>query len=288
VLRYLTERQSSRFLPAKKPSKLVAVVVPVSRQPEVTPDDEVSLRHLRKFLGRYDKFVIAPEGSNFELNGFQTEYFSREFFGSPKAHGRMLYRQEFYKRFEDYKYILMHHLDALVFSDQLEEWCGTDVDFIGAPWIPHPDDPRITIPQVGNGGFALMKVESILTVLHQRYLREPSRYWQDRFPRFFKVLPSVMRYPWRLIPRSIRHRKMDNIRKEFQTVEVTVRSNDRFWSNQAAKYMPEFNIPDWQTGLRFAFEHRPWHCLELNDQKLPFGCHAWPKYRSFWEPYLLK
>jgi len=43
-----------------------------------------------------------------------------------------------------------------------------------------------------------------------------------------------------------------------------------------------------EEGLRFAFEGAPRMCFELNQQKLPFGCHAWAKFdRSFWEPYLI-
>jgi hypothetical protein len=27
----------------------------------------------------------------------------------------------------------------------------------------------------------------------------------------------------------------------------------------------------------------------MNNHRLPFGCHAWPRYdRMFWEPYLVK
>jgi hypothetical protein len=66
------------------------------------------------------------------------------------------------------------------------------------------------------------------------------------------------------------------------------RNEDQFWSDQATKYYPAFRIASFETGLRFAFEVDPRRCYELNNQTLPFGCHAWHKYdRSFWEPYLL-
>jgi hypothetical protein len=42
---------------------------------------------------------------------------------------------DFYKRFRDYKFILIYQLDAYVFRDELEYWCEQDYDFIGAPLI---------------------------------------------------------------------------------------------------------------------------------------------------------
>ena len=58
----------------------------------------------------------------------------------------MLYRTEFWEKFADYEYVLMYHLDALVFSDQLQEWCGKGLDYIGAPFL------RCDRCAVGEGG----------------------------------------------------------------------------------------------------------------------------------------
>jgi Protein of unknown function (DUF5672) len=259
---------------------MVAIVVPVSNRPELTADEEISLRHLHRFLGGYDKFVIAPRGLKFQLPGFETRHFSRKFFGSMRAHSRLLYWPGFYKKFEDYKYILIHHLDALVFSDQLMEWCRTDVDYVGAPWIPDADKINAWVgePRVGNGGLALMKVEAALNVLCERYRTDPAKYWEDRFAVLFKVLQS-----------HLHGSCTQRFRQRLNRIEVNKRNNDIFWSYEAVKYIPSFRIPDWKTGLRFAFEVAPRQCFELNERKLPFGCHAWPKYdRAFWEPYLIK
>lgn len=268
---------------------MVAIVVPISNRPELTADEEISLRHLLHFLGSYDKFLIAPEGLRVQLPGFETRHFSRKFFGSKQAHSRLLYWPGFYKEFEDYKYILMHHLDALVFSDDLMNWCETDVDYIGAPWIPCADYPRLKEPRVGNGGLALMKVEAVLSVLHERYRVEPAKYWDDHLADLLKALASLLVYPKRLTPSWLRGPRTERLSKRLQCLEINVRNNDIFWSYYAEKYIPGFKIPDWQTGLRFAFEGGPRQCFELNGRKLPFGCHAWPKYdRTFWEPYLIK
>jgi hypothetical protein len=294
MLRLVTKLLASRYRPARRPSKTVAIVVPVSNRPELTADEQTSLRHLLHFLGGYDKFLIAPRGLKVQLPGFETRHFSRKFFGSARAHGRLMYRPGFFKEFEDYKYILIHHLDALVFSDQLMEWCGTDVDYIGAPWIPcAAAPPWVTEPRVGCGGLALMKVEAVLTVLNERYRREPARYWEEVFMDLAGTFAAILRYFRglrffaRLAPTWLRSSRTQ-IRQQLERTEHNTRNNDVFWSFHAVKYMPMFKIPDWKTGLRFAFEVAPCQCFELNERKLPFGCHAWPKYdRAFWEPYLI-
>lgn len=273
---------------------MVAIVVPISNRPQLTADEEISLRHLRHFLGSYDKFVIAPKGLKFQLPGFKTLRFSQKYFGSARAHGRLLFQADFYKTFDDYKYILIYHLDALVFSDELMKWCETDVDYIGAPWFSR-SDPWNTEPIVGNGGLALMKIETVLNVLCERYRDAPVKYWEDRFERFLRVLPKILSYPKRLTPAWLRGSRSERLSKRLQTCEIHLRGNDSFWSYDAVKYVPGFKIPGWRTALRFSFECHPRKCFELNGLKLPFGCHAWPRSdnwpryeREFWEPYLLK
>lgn len=65
-------------------------------------------------------------------------------------------------------------------------------------------------------------------------------------------------------------------------------NEDHFWSDRAQHYMPDFRVASLEQGLRFAFEVAPRMCFDLTRGRLPFGCHAWPRYdRAFWEPYLL-
>ena len=85
----------------------------------------------------------------------------------------------------------MYHLDALVFSDQLAEWCDTDLDYIGPPWINCEDSPWVTRPRVGNGGFALMKVASFLEVFRSRRLSEDPDEVLEKLLRGEAVVPAV-------------------------------------------------------------------------------------------------
>jgi len=273
----------------KKPSKTVAVVVPGYARDKFTNDEEISLRHMEHYLKRYDKYLIVPRGVNINRPGFQLVGFDQRFFGSQSANTRLMLSPSLYKRFADYKYILVCHLDALVLSDRLEEWCESNLDYIAAPWIKCEDSPYVNHERVGNGGFSLRKVESFLRVIYSNaYWVEPAVYWRSRC----EQTSGLSRYRfWPM--RYVKSFSLFNgARQEMASwyMRNDGRQNeDYFWSDEAVRYYPAFKVASVEVGLRFAFEVAPRQCFDLNHGNLPFGCHAWPRYdRAFWEPYLLK
>ena len=47
------------------------------------------------------------------------------------------------------------------------------------------------------------------------------------------------------------------------------------------------NIAPEDVGLSFAFDLNPSQCFERNNEKLPFGCHAWHRFENdFWKPII--
>jgi hypothetical protein len=265
----------------------VAVVVPVSG-PAFTRDEELSLRHLEHYLGKYDRYFVAPRGWRIRRAGFETVHFPARYFGSAQAHSQLQLSEDFYARFESYKYILMYHLDALVLSDRLSYWCATDVDFVGAPWLPCHDSPWVTEARVGNSGFALMKVESFLRVIRSpRRAVDPEEYWQRlcaSTPRYRRLLQLPRRYLKRF--RMFNGAKWEM--RRWPRKGAGPGNCDYFWAERAANYWPAFRIASVEQALAFAFEAAPRLCFELNGRRLPFGAHAWTRYdRSFWEPHLI-
>ncbi len=267
----------------------VAVVVPGYNRAQFTPDEEISFRHLDHFLGRYEKFLVVPESLKIERPGFQLQRFPDSNFGSAIANTRLMLSPAFYQAFEKFRYILIYQLDALVFSDCLLDWCATDLDYIGAPWLQSEDSPWVGTPRVGNGGFSLRKVPSFLRVLSsKRYWIDPEDYWQ----RISAGKPWYARYA--NLPRKWfkRIKRFNGVKREVEQWHLRpdgTRNEDHFWADEAVRYDPGFKVAPFDVGLRFAFEVVPRRCFELNKHNLPFGCHAWPRYdRSFWEPHLLK
>lgn len=275
--------------PRRSPTKKVAIVVPLGSHGRLTADEEISMRQIRHHFGKYDKFLIAPEGLQVEHEGFDVKRFPLRFFGSAAAHSRLLGKVSFYECFADYEFVFFHHLDALAFSDQLPEWCATDIDYIGPPWINCPDSPWVDRPRVGNGGFTLLRRSAALKVFENRYRQKPVTYWLDLFSQ--NATPGMIRTLEKLenvFPFSVIARRLLKEWRETEDPCPNNRNNDIFWSDMAVRYHPEFRVATLEEGLRFAFETSPRTCLEMNGGKMPFGCHAWARYdRAFWEPHLV-
>lgn len=288
ILRSYFEKRASAV---RKPVKRVAIMVPLP-SPQLSEDDEISMRHLRKHLDGYEKFLLVPQGMPVDLDGFSVLELDRRHFGSATNHNRMLYRTDFWENFADYEYVLMYHLDALVFSDQLQEWCDRGLDYIGSPFLRCADAPWVREERVGNGGFALYCVSSVLKVLWNRYADDPSRYFHDRFWRQIEFQRKLLRPVRAAMPAWLKGRATAPLRsqlKKMDHTEVNERGNDLFWSDQAKRFLPEFRVASLEDGLAFSFEMEPRRCLERTGGRMPFGCHAFGRYdRAFWEEHFLK
>jgi hypothetical protein len=261
----------------------VAVVVPLHLRDHLTPDEEISVRHLNHFLGRYPRVLVSPESLDFSLPGFQVRRVGDEYFGSAAAHRRLLLSRMFYELFLDYEYILFYHLDALVFADRLEEWCEKGFDYVGPPWLVSEEDPNLGFSRAGNGGFSLRRVRSFLRVMDSKRLSQaPRDHWKARYAG--RPLPvRILNAPKRVLKHL---RTFNGVRWELDRFP---KNEDRFWSDRAVHYDPDFRVAPVEEALRFAFEVAPRYCFERNGRRLPFGCHAWPVYdRTFWEPHLLR
>jgi hypothetical protein len=268
----------------------VAVVVPAYRE-TLSPDEEISVRHLNHFLARHDRYLVTPRSCRLSLPGFTPVRFPDRYFTSRHAFSALLLTPRFYKTFHAYEFILLHQLDALVFSDRLGEWCGQDIDFVGAPGVG-ASWPRAE--EVRNGGLSLRRINAFLSVLKSRtYWMEPDEYWHSHWSHRPWLTRSLNR-PRKTLKRlrtfnSARWETRRWLRGGSNTTRTLGLNEDFFWSFEAARYEPSFAVASVEQALRFAFEANPRICLELNGGKLPFGCHAWAKYdREFWEPHLLR
>lgn len=258
----------------------VTVAVPVYRS-RLTPEEEISWRHLSHFLGHRDVRLFLPEGLESPLPGARQERFPARYFDSVRTYSRLLLSEAFYRRFEAAEYLLIYQLDALVFSDRLEPWCEAGYDYLGAPWWKDPKRPERGFARVGNGGLSLRRVEACL-----------------------EVLTSTTRPGWGLLAGSVapdldtagglaRWRRKGRVLREARRgarwyAEHYSLNEDRFWSDRAHLLHPSFSTAPPREALAFSFEVAPEECYRRNRSRLPFGCHGWWRYgREFWQPHLL-
>ncbi len=278
----------------EKSLSTVAVIVPMYRN-RFDSDEKISHRHLLHFLGKFDKYLVVPESLEVDLDGFAIKRFRNEFFNSTVTYSALLLSREFYEAFSLYDFILIYQLDALVFFDQLMDWCGRGWDYIGAPWIKSDDAAFVDAPAVGNGGFSLRKVKSFLRVIDSEgFDAELDRYQgalrgeEQPRPPAARRLTIPERIAGRIAPLAGRGTAARTLGSPEPSPLYGI-NEDYVWSFKAINYWPGFKIAPVEDALRFSFEVEPRRCYALNDFRLPFGCHAWNKYdRKFWEPFLLK
>lgn len=255
----------------------VVVVIPTCKD-RLSFEERISLAHLFKYLGSYDKYTIVPDGIRPDYGPqIEIEVFDPKHFSSHQAHSLFRLSKEFYQRFKKYKYMLIYELDSLVFSDSLLSWCRKDYDFVGAPWFEGFDKPLAGAGFIGagNSGFCLKNIHNCLKVL-DAYHSTLSKIRRFGFKKANEILAGCGKKPlagenaWRC---------------SFLTKRMNA---DLFFGLEGRKWYPKFRVAPSEEALSFSFEVNPRVCFEMNGRNLPFGCHAWPKYdRSFWEPYLL-
>ena len=232
----------------------IAIVIPIYKE-VLSENERISIRQCKKILGDYDVYFIHPYGmklTNYfiEIPNAKALAFESPYFADIQGYSQLMLSPFFYKKFFEYKFILIYQLDAFVFRDDLLFWCNKNFDFIGAPWLTPPPlskgKPIVNmstwfINKVGNGGFSLRKVKS----------------------HYFNTL----------IFRPL--------------LKYFIKNEDMFWGLFLYWLNPFFKRPKHLEALNFAFELEPRKSFEITNNKLPFGVHAWEKYEpEFWSEWI--
>jgi hypothetical protein len=250
----------------------VAILVPIHR-PRLDEDERTSLRHLCAHLGAHDVTAVSPVGLEVPVD-VPVRRFDARHFRNLHAYSDLLLSRFFYDAFREFEYVLVHQLDCLVLSDELDAWSGRGYDYVGAPWVRRDAKGMPFFTGVGNGGFSLRRVEACLRVL------ELSESPGQRIRLAAAQATAAARRSAARLPRV-----RDAVRAGYA---ARFRYEDKFWSEQAPRLLPGFRIPPPDVAVAFAFETEPRFCFEQNGRRLPFGCHRWAIHdRAFWEPHLL-
>ena len=256
------------------------IVVPIHKE-QPTNDELMSLRQCVSVLGEHQICVVCPVSLDINFYGnilsefgiaWSADRFPNRFFDGIKGYNLLMLDKSFYKRFDEYEYMLIYQLDAWVFRDELDEWCSKGYDYIGAPWIEYVNGEN-KLTGVGNGGFSLRRIQHFIDVLSYR---GPVRKAYQ-----LNLKPSIKNIIYKFFyslgyQNTISYYKKDE--SLYEDIFLSI-----FLSNTKLKA----KMPSPEEASRFAFEKYPSMLFENNGQ-LPFGCHAWRKYEyeSFWKKYI--
>ena len=261
----------------------VTVVVPIYRT-SLSEIERWALGHNLSTLnsGR-DIAVVCPEGLDLsplaEVLGLacgrcRVERFDAQFFAGREGYNRLMLSTELYSRFISSRYMLILQTDVVLFADELDRWCATGYDYIGAPWLPALAEvegwifvargvfllrkliarlrggfnPMNIKWKVGNGGFSLRRVEAMLNVVTRH---------RDELD-------------------ALDHSRVEN----FEDVVLSVHATEQ-WHEP-------LQIPDAATAAKFAIESHPRLAMRINGGHLPMGAHAFyrRRNRAFWQKHI--
>lgn len=254
-----------------------AVVIPIYKT-ELSNFEKISLEQVYKVLGAFQIIIVKPQDlippDRFPKDTLFIS-FDNKFFKDIHGYNQLMLSEEFYAKFLKFEKILIYQLDAFVFSNTLNYWCNQDFDYVGAPWLRArefhsrykfyketiksyfhrryniiekngmPALDKQMADQVGNGGFSLRKTKAFYDICLLNK-KKINMYLQKRHAYF---------------------------------------NEDIFFSIEINRKKKVIKIPNYRKALGFAFETLPNRALQLNNNQLPFGCHAWEKNLVFWRPY---
>lgn len=232
----------------------IAIVTPLYKK-KPSAAELASLEHSFGVLWKRKRFIVAPDALDlFEyedvLQGCEIIRLKARHFESVATYNCLMLSKYFYKLFDAYDFMLLLQPDAIVFRDELDNWCERGYDYIGAPWPNGWDIPpfyfryyflinrylpwfnRPIRKYVGNGGLSMRKISSALDTL--------DKYWL--------------------------------------AARIWAANEDLFWALYSR------NVPGVKEASMFALEQEPFIYYRANGNLLPVGCHAWEKYEpEFWQ-----
>ncbi|MFD0791989.1 DUF5672 family protein [Mucilaginibacter litoreus] len=248
-------------------TKLVTVIIPIHLD-EPTELEKVSLTQTLSVLNKYTITFMAPYGLDVKwyeafCKGKGEVVFERFGWKGYEQYSVLQSNHKFYERFLSYKFILICHLDAFVFNDELEKWCQLDYDYIGSVIYNPVFNLKNTLwrrltgfvsPEYfGNGGFGLKKVSTYYNIT-------------KKFKGYINLYHFI---------RKMRGRPF---------------YDDLFFTQHFPKLSSRFTIAPLSEARWFgaAYEKYQETKLPFSDKKsdtLPFGIHGWIQHnREFWLP----
>lgn len=230
--------------------------------------------NIDEYIGLYQKI-----GNNKLL----IKTFHKSYFDSTNAYSKLLVSKMFYQKFKQFEYMLIYQTDCFVFKNELDFWIDKGYDYIGAPWfVGYENATNSSFAGVGNGGFSLRKIDSFIKVLNSfSYITEPKTLLQN-----FILGLNLWKLPKRFYNLIINLTIKNNT---FYLFNNYSNNEDLFWSIIVKNNFDWFRIPTENEALKFCFEVNPAYLFNLNNNNLPFGCHAWHKFDfQFWKHHIEK
>jgi hypothetical protein len=250
----------------------------------------ISIRRAISILSNHPLILVCSNSLNIEkymseYDQFLVERFHDSFFESIDGYNRLMMSRGFYKRFLNYKYILIYQLDAYVFRDELNYWCSLNLDYIGAPIVTSSEfegTASIKYLKGRNGGLSLRKTRSHYNSFNYYLILKIVKWMFETWEQSKHIKSHTTIKPINFLVTCLL-----KALKQSSNIEKIQMNEDGYWSIVVPCVNWKFRVADVDQAMRFAFEKNPDVLFKMTNFQLPFGCHAWQKYNSsFWKRYI--
>ncbi len=265
----------------------LAIVVPTQKSYLNYIEQEVINRISQLYSKRFSLFFVLPEGSkiNYEKKGFRNIYLDPTFFyNNIQGYNSLCLDINFYKIFENFNFMLIHQLDAIILKDEIELWISKNYSYIGGPSFGKSliyKKPKY-LKYFCNGGLSLRKNADFIKVLNSKKI-----YFNNFDIKTIKALVKlkyIKKYINLIYNNYYTKNNFDvqNFTKEFFLNE------DFFWTFLAKIFIQNFKLPDEilecasfsiDNGYKFYLKQ-----LKSN----PFGIHGYTEKNALYLKKLFK
>lgn len=254
----------------------VQIVIPIYKS-QLSSNELMALDNTMSKLSRYP--IVFLINHQVEIAPLLAKYpqattltVSDDWLGARRGiqgYNEMMMSKEFYELFPHTEFILICHVDAWIFRDEIEQWCDAGYDIVAAPWPTRPlyrmfpfkhyislrnrimekQGKRIRPhmrEHIGNGGLCLRRV---------KVFRDACVKYADTIKEYIARAPQDVLY-----------------------------NEDLFWAMETK----ELKYPSVEEALRFSYDLKPKVCHQLNHYNIPMGCHGYA-HRSrvkFWAQFI--
>lgn len=265
--------------------KDIAVLINFYKE-DLSENEILSYKRCLKVLGSYDLYLLGPEGVKLDIYekyapGIKKHLVKEELFAGLKNYSKYMLSEQFYYDFKDYKRILIYQFDCWVFENELEYWASTDYDFIGAPLFEKwGKNTNFKFYGVGNGGFSLRNPQNFYYVARNwERLLSYQGIWKSQF--IHKGKQKVKLTISKLLSQLTFYSYHTPLNTIFDQLD------DCIWGIFLSKENNLLKTPKPEEALKFSMEVHPAFLYKKNNNRLPFGCHAWEKYdKEFWLQFI--
>jgi len=258
------------------------IIIPIYKE-TLSEYEEISVNRCFTILANYKKRFVAPAGLNVKnysiyLEKAEIDFLPKHYFKNPQTYNKLLRKKSFFKRLEGYSHMLMYHTDSYVFRDELLHWCKKGYSYIGAPMYEFDGtiSPKKYIC-TGNGGFSLNSIPDALKALSSwkiiYTIQDLNKWyykynWKGRIRYFLYYLRTALGFG------RLARSGWNNLRI----------NEDVFWGKYVPEALPHYSVAPFEEAYKFSMEFNCEDLLDMNVNKLPFGCHQWYKgdFLHFW------